>query len=567
MAYTQEQLEEGIRNAIAAEDNVSANQLADLLDKEFPDRNAVAAIDVTPQPESTLLSRAGDVIEKRSSSIEDTLSRSLTTDSGAILGTQEEGSLGLGEKAIRLAGDTVGGFGEIAGDAIITGLSNITPEFMKEAVTDVLNYASNSEIGKEGLLLAAQSADKYGSWADAYPDDAKLLESYFNIGAMLTPATKIKPTIVRAATTLEESGGHIVKKGRDKITGDRKAIIAKMLEPDSKTSINPRDQEVSEGWLETVSWNPQSPYTQENLDILTKTDIIKPKKTYTYNAQAAVTEADRLGNELKANLATETVTLDKVSVIREIDLKAQKFLDENRLLDPKVAGTAEKIFGEAKRKIQEGDGSLLSLLEARQAVDAFARGSKNSIDFNTQNALAVASKSIRDTMNEILERSSEKTLVKSVLRKQSAFYNAAEEIGKKRNQDASNKIEQLKNVVVKYTPSTLPGYAATAAIGAAALANLWPIVGVGIIGGLTFKGFKVSMSGESKKLVGQIIKDTGAAIKEAEKAGHFDAVERMKADRLVLISVLNESPTEEPEEPEEPVRKVGRGQMGRQQRQ
>jgi hypothetical protein len=30
--------------------------------------------------------------------------------------------------------------------------------------------------------------------------------------------------------------------------------------------------------------------------------------------------------------------------------------------------------------------------------------------------------------------------------------------------------------------------------------------------------------------------------------GHLDAVEQMKADRLVLVSLLNESPTEEPED-------------------
>ena len=38
------------------------------------------------------------------------------------------------------------------------------------------------------------------------------------------------------------------------------------------------------------------------------------------------------------------------------------------------------------------------------------------------------------------------------------------------------------------------------------------------------------------------------AIKKAEKLGHLDAVEQMKADRLVLISYLNEMPTEKEEE-------------------
>ena len=124
---TLEEHKQAYVKAMQANDTLAAykikNIIEDTVQAQEQSLTPESAIDVTPKPESTLLSRAGDVIEKRSSSIEDTLSRPLATDAGAVLGTQEEGALGLGEVGIRVAGDFAGGIGEIAGDAILTGLS------------------------------------------------------------------------------------------------------------------------------------------------------------------------------------------------------------------------------------------------------------------------------------------------------------------------------------------------------------------------------------------------------------------------------------------------------------
>ena len=87
MSYTQAQLEQGIKNAIAAGDNQSANEIADLLNAQFPDRQPLAPVtEITPQPESTLLERAGEVVQRRGAGIEETLSRPLA------LGLPQEGA-------------------------------------------------------------------------------------------------------------------------------------------------------------------------------------------------------------------------------------------------------------------------------------------------------------------------------------------------------------------------------------------------------------------------------------------------------------------------------------------
>ena len=337
----------------------------------------------------------------------------------------QEGALGAGEKLVRTLGDVAGGVGEIAGDAIMTGISYLTPDLAKEAVDDAFNYVSQTEAGKEGLRLATLSADKYKGWADANPDDAKLLESYFNIGAFLTPATKIKAPVLDVAETLEDTGGNLVKSGRSKIRGEERDIITAMLEPDAK-HLTGEDFDVSE-ITQKITYNPQSPYTQETIDIVTDSGIVKPKKTYTYNSKKLGEAAKRERNILEARLAKEDVILNKANVLREVETKAQQFLDEAQrtIGDETKLKQVNSIFGEAVRQIQNSDGSLLGLLEARRGVDKFTRSYDGKVDYTTQNSLATASRAVRNAMNEILERESKNTEVARSLRKQAAFLDAA----------------------------------------------------------------------------------------------------------------------------------------------
>jgi len=543
MAYTQEQLEQGIKNAIAAGDNQSANEIANLLDAQFPDRQPLASVtDITPQPESSLLERAGEVIQRRGAGIEETLSRPLA------LGLPQEGALGAGEKLVRTLGDVAGGVGEIAGDAIMTGISYLTPDLAKEAVDDAFNYVSQTEAGKEGLRLASLSSDKYKGWADANPDDAKLLESYFNIGALIAPPTKIKAPVLDVAETLEDTGGNLLKNGRSKIRGEERELITAMLEPDAK-HLTGEDFDVSE-ITQKITYNPKSPYTQETIDIVTDSGVVKPKKTYTYNSKKLWGAAKKERKILEARLGKEDVVLNKANTIGEIQTKAQEFLDEAQrtLGDETKLKQVNSIFGEAVRQIQNSDGSLLGLLEARRGVDKFTRSYDGKVDFTTQNSLATASRAVRNAMNEIIEREAKNTEVARSLRKQAAFLDAAKIVNKKISKDGRHILTRVGKVLGNYLPRTPIAIAATASTGAGFVATGWPLLAAGVGAALVYGGGKAALSGQSRELLGKIIADTGTAIKKAEKMGHLDAVEQMKADRLVLVSLLNESPTEEPED-------------------
>ena len=546
---TLEQHKQAYARAMAAGDTLAAYKIKNIIEDEQEAKTKAAQqsvqgldTDTTPQPESTLMERVGEVVQRRGAGIGETLSRPLD------LGLPQEGALGVGEKLVRTIGDVAGGVGEIAGDAIMTGISYLTPDLAKEAVDDAFNYVSQTEAGKEGLRLATLSADKYKGWADANPDDAKLLESYFNIGAFLTPATKIKAPVLDVAETLEDTGGNLVKSGRSKIRGEERDIITAMLEPDAK-HLTGEDFEVSE-ITQKITYNPQSPYTQETIDIVTDSGIVKPKKTYTYNSKKLGEAAKRERNILEARLAREDVILNKANVLREIETKAQQFLDEAQrtIGDETKLKQVNSIFGEAVRQVQNSDGSLLGLLEARRGVDKFTRSYDGKVDFTTQNSLATASRSVRNAMNEILEREAKNTEVARSLRKQAAFLDAAKILNKKISKDGRTVLARLAKVAGNYMPRTPLAQAATASAAAGLATQYWPLMTLGAVTGLVYGGGKAALSGEARELLGKIIADTGTAIKKAEKMGHLDAVEQMKADRLVLVSLLNESPTEEPED-------------------
>ena len=151
-------------------------------------------------------------------------------------------------------------------------------------------------------------------------------------------------------------------------------------------------------------------------------------------------------------------------------------------------------------------------------------------------------------MNEIIEREAKNTEVARSLRKQAAFLDSAKIVNKKISKDGRHILTRVGKVVGNYLPRTPIAIAATASTGAGFVATGWPLLAAGVGSALIYGGGKAALSGQSRELLGKIIADTGTAIKKAEKLGHFDAVEQMKADRLVLVSLLNESPTEEPED-------------------
>jgi len=541
MDYTKEQYIDAVNRAYEAGDIDSANELAAKLEEIYPPSSSVTPVPdpaADLEPQSTLLQRSGDVLESRTSSIRETLER----PSFGI----EDDKLSLSAKLIRVTGDVVGGAGEIAGDAILTGLEAITPDAMVAAVEDAGQWLANSEAGRIGLRLASESMEEYEKWKNSSQeneDTAELLEAYFNIGIIAAPGPK--GVITRAGTTLETTGGNLSKGVRAKIKGERRDKITAMLDPETKIDI--KDLDVTD-LTQKVTYNPKNPYTIETIDILTEGKDIDPSKTYTWNAKKVQEAIEREGSFLQSRLAGETVVLDKANVIRQLDTAAQSILDTQRLLKGNPAKTMEKVFSEAVRLIQEGDGSLVSLLQARKSLDKFIGEQKTILEPSELGATELARKAIGKTINDIVDKNATNVDVKESLRKQSALFQADEILTKKRNSEGRTILSRFHENIGQFVPKTALAQAATAGAAGYAVYQFWPLLTTAAVVGTVFGAGKIAMSKPARALVYNMIKDSGAAIKEAGKKGMDDVAEQIKADRLVLLHILNESPVEEEEE-------------------
>lgn len=553
MAYTQQQLEQAIEDAIGAQDNKSANELADLLDQQFPNRAPRVSLVPTPpvEPESTLTSRASDVFQERKESIADTLSRPVATDAGAILGTQQEGALSFSDKVVRTVGDLAGGFGDIAGDALMTGAAAMTPDFILEGVGNAFKAIAETDAGREGMKAATQGIESYNNWAKDNPDNAKYLESWFNIGAIATPPTPIKGIVSDAGASLQETGAAITKGGLKSIQGTKNELVTAMLEPTNTARI-PTEDLKSKGFFDTITYDPDAGYTRDNIDIIAEIPKVDPKKTYTYNSNVIEKARQAEQKKLESILGRTPVVVDSDVVTQELGKRAGALLSspEFKTMDATLQKKTEVIFKEAVRRIQSGDGSLLDLLQARRDVDSFIGRQKLGLDRNQASTLDLARKAVNGSLNDIIAELSDNVAVKQSLRKQSAMISALDIVNSKRAEDGRTVIARFKQNYGAYIPQTFAARAATATFAAGAIVQSWPLMTAAAVGYLVFPATKAVFSPEARAMLGSMIKGAGDAIKAAEKAGALDVVEQMKADRLVLISLLNETPVENPEDEE-----------------
>ena len=549
MAYTQQQLEQAIEDAIGAQDNKSANELADLLDQQFPNRAPRVSLVPTPpvEPESTLTSRAGDVFQERKASIAETMSQPL----GFGNVTDPENALGIGDRATMVAGDIIGGFGDITGDALMTGAAAMTPDFILEGVGNSFKAIAETDAGREGMKAATQGIESYNNWAKDNRNDAKYLESWFNIGAIATPPTPIKGITSAAGASLQETGATLTKNGLKSLQGTKNELVTAMLEPTDIARI-PTEDLTSKGFFDNITYDPQVGYTRGNIDIVAEIPEVNPKKSYTYNSNVIEKARQAEQKKLESILGRTPVVVDSDVVTQELGKRAGALLSspEFKTMDATLQKKTEVIFKEAVRRIQSGDGSLLDLLQARRDVDAFIGRQKLGLDQNQASTLDLARRAVNGSLNDIIAELSDNVTVKQSLRKQSAMISALDIVNSKREKNGRTAIARIKNNFSAYLPRTPVALAATATFSAGFLMQNWPLMTAAAVGGIVFAGGKAAFSPEARVLVGNMIKGSGDAIKAAEKAGALDVVEQMKADRLVLISLLNETPVENPEDEE-----------------
>lgn len=171
------------------------------------------------------------------------------------------------------------------------------------------------------------------------------------------------------------------------------------------------------------------------IEDLVKTGKVSVKNTASQNANAVYesigSEADTLVKQLKSMDVTPILQQGELEALFA---KASREIGENPTMVGNAGETSARIFTKFKSFLpQKGDIDAGDLLAARKKLDAWVRSQKGDkvFDPGTENAMSTALRAIRQEANDLIAAKAPDVAVKESLAKQSAMYDALENIASK----------------------------------------------------------------------------------------------------------------------------------------
>lgn len=487
----------------------------------------------------TMMGATTDILSKRGQAIADIAQepvdyRDLTT-----------GFVGKGARI--LGGEVIGGAAEIVGEGVErsgileTAPFRIAPDVLP--VVSFMQYLGSTEAGQEFARAFDKGTEYLQEWGKRGPENARLLkiaEGFLNIG-MQAPGRSVLPT-VRGAD-VEEVGDFFTARGKGRKIANRKEELSKYFAPD-RSKADARDIEQVSSISGRTVWNPKDKLTSDALDYAV-TRLPKLTAGNPFNAREVLeSNLTRVENKLITGLRKSEVRINPSDIIKELELSLQDQFSSVKWRQRQEARAAGDLFDIIVDRVQKGDRSLESLLLLRRELDKTFGDKKN---FYTADQTRIGSGSlqqVRTKLNEIIDREAIDVDVADLLTEQSYSLRLLEHLEPKIIKAAESRLARLGQVVSPFISQTGPGLAATvSAAGAAATAvsSSPSLMTFGVGAGLGVPLFGVGYLATrpaTEKALGNMLKATGLAIKAAEKSGASELVAQLKADRLFLIDLM-----------------------------
>jgi hypothetical protein len=410
---------------------------------------------------------------------------------------------GLGRSALRTVGGVAG-----ATFAPITEAPIVKPAL--EAVSTGISKIP-------GVETIVQKATEL---AKKHPESAKDLEDIINIATIAGGSSLQKPM----GATLEKTGVALEKSGLKSADIAKKSFAKELIMPVETKAVKlgqvKRTSEAS-GFFKKDIVNPTQTETKMAEEI-SKISGISEKNTYQKNYNLVkdynVSQAEKLENDVAKN----NFAISKEITISKLDESA-KSLSESPLITGDAETMANKLINGAKKFVESNEANGSGLLKARKEYDNWVLSQKpKAFDAKAENAFTIANRSIRDTINTVLDENAVNLGVKESLRSQSTLYRAMENIAPKAAEEANTPIARafqrmanavgLKNKIVQQVAAI----AGIGGLGAAATFAPGAVV-VGGGGFLVYRAGKLVMSPEMRIALGQLLQKAGNLINPADK--------------------------------------------------
>jgi len=450
-------------------------------------------------------------------------------------------------------GQIIGGAAEIAGEGLERSGVLETAPFKK--AEEFFDYLGSTDLGQEFSRAFDKGMEALQEWGKRGEANARLLEiagGFLNIGIQ-APGRSVLPRL--KGQQVEDFGSWIRGGAEKRATKNRKQSLTQFFAPD-RSKVNADDVIETGRFFKRRVWNPKDPLTSDALDYAVE-KLPNLKSGSAFKARDILEQnLTRVENRIITGLRKSNVVLNPEDVIKELQLELADQFNTKQWKDKAEAVAARDLFDIAVDRIQTGDKSLESLLLLRRELDK-TFGRKGQFYTGDQTKIGAASlQTLRRKLNEIIDREAVDVDVSSLLKEQSYSLRLKDHLEPKIKAYTDSWLSSLSKKVSPFISQTGPGLAATVSIGAGAATALTqsPTALAAMLGAGTgvsaFGAGYLLTRPAGYKMLGRTLEATGKAIKAAEKTGATDLVAELKADRLLLIDLMQKV-TVVPEEQEE----------------
>jgi hypothetical protein len=460
----------------------------------------------------------------------------------------------------------VGGAVDVISQGVETGLETLglmipdaIGEPTKKFFFEKVNALLNTELGAEAVKAFSGGAGGYKEWKKRNPLMARDVEAVINTATLFAPTPKASPisnALGKGGKLVTESGERSVKKTKEK-------FVNELIKPEETRAVKEADLRQTDvvGLLQTAKVR-QTAEEAETSKIIQKIKDVGYSKTLKANwsniRKEIRSKADKLISdldtfEINRMKATGAATrLDKADVTDRLVKEMDELIATNPLLrgQKPLQETAQALLDKTLNLLEGRPLTPANLIRVRQDLDKYILDNKGTV-FNAvdENALNVPFKTLRRSLNNIVDETVPSAKVKESLREQTLMYGALDNIGPKAAEESANIIGRTIQNVANVLPydNTRGIWLVTAAAGTGySFPQLIPFMAGGVVATGAAKALRGSGAyGQTKRAIGSLLQATDKAIKTSTNSA---MIKQLKADRIYIADLLKNLETVKEEE-------------------
>jgi len=474
---------------------------------------------------------------------------------------------------VLVLGQIAGGVLDMGGqafDLVLDGISLAIPDTIedkaKQKFVEGAQYLFNTDTGKEAIKALDSGIETYGKWAEKNPVAHEKISNVVNIGLVVAPVgskirkentvvSKEKPMLQRIGVTMENKANQQIDNAKEKKAID--LLLPPLTDSygvEEKTGIFKR---------RVPTFSAQE---QQVVDRLAALDIKPSDNTFAVHKkiqEQIKEEARQLELDLDLSATNQmSLTAKPISVpqlIGDLETKFDDLIENDAFLSVNgMDKNARVVQKKIAQLIEEYGDTPLGLLNARRALDEWARGYKSDKAIFSSDSVETAFKKAinvgRTHLNDAIADASPSVKVKDSLKSQSLLYQAGDVVDAKLRKEASTNLgrawQNITNITGIKFPTTPLAIGATVTSGLGSAGVVSGIVGISLTGIITTVIAKGAMSPQTKKLLAQTLQGLDKSISVVKNGSGYakGTLQQLRADRAAILELMQSYPVEKEQE-------------------